>query len=603
MIGWDFLLSLLPEPHAIGHHNNAPVFRQWVPPRTNQVDEEHFWRVTRAAYELCLKRVEAEPSLWAGLVEHLDDLPASYREEAYALLERDRGRLSEDEQFTAWGALDHLARRHREYAEAKWALGAEERKRLEEVAASLRPTRASLSERWLFDDSMPDLGIRKASDRDNYEEELARLRADAVRAIWDEGGLDGLLSVAQHVKTPWSLGYASGSTLDLPLEQLASLLDADTKPVSEFATAAVQARTKGNFSELKPLADHFERRADVQARILLMADDLPNAWAAVEAAGKEVDAKYWAGFYPFGRGSDFPLVNETARKLIDHRRWATALDLMSHFVKHGNLDVDLIIEAFTSMLYEGDPEMRVLSKYEITNLMTYLRESDRVDDSNLIRLEWQLLPALDSNPDTSTLQHTLSESPEFFVEVISLLYRPKMETEERTATEAEKNMAGNAWRLLHEWKRVPGTVDATHAVDLEALVAWVTEARELLKRADRLDVGESQIGQVLAHSPADADGTWPSKAVRDFLEAHGSEEVLSGFRTGTYNKRGVTSRGVTEGGAQEYELADRYAKWADASKAQWPKTARVLRDLSEGYRREGQQNDEEAQRIQEGFRL
>lgn len=335
----------------------------------------------------------------------------------------------------------------------------------------------------------------------------------------------------------------------------------------------------------------------------LMVDDLPKAWTAAEAAGTEVDAKYWSGFYPFGRGADFPLVNETARKLVEHRRWATALDLMSHFVKNGNLDEELVIEAFTSMLREGDPEMRVLSQYEITNLVTFLRESDRVEDGNLARLEWQLLPALDSHPDTSTLQRTLSESPEFFVEVISLIYRPRTATEERTATEGEKNMAGNAWRLLHEWKRVPGTVDATHEVDLDALVAWATKARELLKEADRLDVGESQIGQVLAYSPADEDGTWPAKAVRDFLEAHGSKKVLSGLSMGAYNKRGVTSRGMTEGGTQEYKLAERYAKWADATKAQWPKTARVLRDLADGYRSEGQQNDEEAQRVQEGFRL
>ncbi|MEJ1230882.1 MAG: hypothetical protein WDM88_10205 [Galbitalea sp.] len=297
-----------------------------------------------------------------------------------------------------------------------------------------------------------------------------------------------------------------------PLEAVADLLDNDTKSVSDFATAAVRARTKGDFAELEPLVDHFEGRPNVQARILLMVDDLPKAWAAAESAGTEVDAKYWSGFYPFGRGADFPLVNETARKLVEHRRWATALDLMSHFVKNGNLEAELVIEAFTSMLREGDPEMRVLSQYEITNLVTFLRESDRVEDGTLARLEWQLLPALDSHPDTSTLQRTLSESPEFFVEVISLIYRPRTATEERTATEGEKNMAGNAWRLLHEWKRVPGTVDATHQVDFDALVAWSTRARELLKKADRLDVGESQFGQVLAYSPADEDGTWPGES-------------------------------------------------------------------------------------------
>ncbi|MEJ1230881.1 MAG: hypothetical protein WDM88_10200 [Galbitalea sp.] len=159
--------------------------------------------------------MEAEPSLWPGLIGHLDDLPTTYRDDAYAQLETTRNRFTEDEQFAAWEALDKLARRHREHAETKWALAAEDRERLEEVAAGLRPAPASLSERWLFDDSMPDLGIKKASDRDNYEEELAGLRANAVRAIWSEGGLDVLLEVAQQIKEPWSFGYSFGATLDL----------------------------------------------------------------------------------------------------------------------------------------------------------------------------------------------------------------------------------------------------------------------------------------------------------------------------------------------------------------------------------------------------
>lgn len=606
MIGWNLLVSLLPERHAVGHFNATPTFRQWAPPRTNQIDEEHYWKVTRAVFELCLERVRIEPSLWPSLIEHLDDLPASYQEEAYALLETDRDRYTEDELFVTWQALDALARRHREYADAEWALPIEEHKKLEALAASLRPNRASLSARWLFDDSMPNLGIKKTTDRDDYEDELARLRGNAVREIWDEGGLDLLIDVARCVNSPRSLGYAAGGALKLPLEKVAGLLDADSHSSSEFALAALRATTNGDLTSLEPLVDRFGGRPSVQARLLLMAEDLPRAWAIAESTSAEVDAKYWAGFYPFGRGTDFPLVNETARKLADHGRWATALDLMSHFIKNGNLNEALVVEAFTSMLQEGDPEMRVLSEYEITNLLNFLRESGRVDSGTLVRLEWQLLPALNSQPGPSTLQRTLSESPEFFVEVIAMLYRPKTQEGDQgegTPTEAERNVAGNAWHLLHEWKRLPGTVEETQAIDFDVLVAWVTRARDLLREADLLEVGESQIGQVLAHAQADEDGTWPVRAVRDFLEAHGSKYVLGGFSMGAYNKRGVTSRGVTDGGVQEYALADNYTRWADATKVRWPKTSRVLREVADGYRNEGQLNDERAQRIQEGFGL
>lgn len=338
MIGWSFLLSLLPQTQGVGQYSRTPVFRQWAPPRPNRVDQEHFFKVTRAVYELCLARVEAEPSLWPGLVGHLDRLPTNYREEAYALLERDGSGFTEDQRSAVWEAVEALARHHREYADADWALGVEDRVRLEEVAAGLEPKRASLSQRWLFDNSMPDVGIKQASSLVNYEEELTRMRAEAIRAIWEEGGLESLLDFAQHVKAPRLVGRSTGDTLDLSLQSVAGFLDADTKSVSEFAFGAVRAITMGDYDPLTQLTGQFEGRPEVQARILLMVNDLPEAWAAAAAAGSEVDAKYWAGFIPLGRGPDFPLVNETARKLVEHRRWATALDLMSYFIKTGNVD-------------------------------------------------------------------------------------------------------------------------------------------------------------------------------------------------------------------------------------------------------------------------
>ena len=70
---------------------------------------------------------------------------------------------------------------------------------------------------------------------------------------------------------------------------------------------------------------------------------------------------------------------------------------------------------------------------------------------------------------------------------------------------------------------------------------------------------------------------------------------------GTFNKRGITSRGATEGGQQEFELAARYRDWAARVVADSPKTARVLRSLADGYDEEGRRQDEQAQRLREGF--
>ena len=87
------------------------------------------------------------------------------------------------------------------------------------------------------------------------------------------------------------------------------------------------------------------------------------------------------------------------------------------------------------------------------------------------------------------------------------------------------------------------------------------------------------------------DGTWPTLAVRTALERHDRDDMRRGFADGIYNKRGVTMRGLTDGGKQEYELADSFDGWAALLSDKWPRTAAVLRAVAEDYRAQGQRED------------
>jgi hypothetical protein len=136
-----------------------------------------------------------------------------------------------------------------------------------------------------------------------------------------------------------------------------------------------------------------------------------------------------------------------------------------------------------------------------------------------------------------------------------------------------------------------------------ALNEWLEEARRLLADVDRIEVGELQIGEVLAHAPEDPDGTFPTLPVRDVLEAAPNDRLERGFSIGLFNKRGITSRGLTDGGKQEYNLAAKYQSWAGAVQATHPRTASALRDLAESYREEGRRNDDEVRRYLEGLDL
>lgn len=133
-------------------------------------------------------------------------------------------------------------------------------------------------------------------------------------------------------------------------------------------------------------------------------------------------------------------------------------------------------------------------------------------------------------------------------------------------------------------------------MDGEHLRAWVQDARLALTESDRADIGDELIGQTLAASPPGADGVWPAEPVRTIIESIGSPNIESGIHTGVRNDGGTTTRGVFDGGKQEWELAATYRDWAARTSTQWPRTSRILRGLAESYEQEARREDTEAAR-------
>lgn len=108
-------------------------------------------------------------------------------------------------------------------------------------------------------------------------------------------------------------------------------------------------------------------------------------------------------------------------------------------------------------------------------------------------------------------------------------------------------------------------------------------------------IGDEVIGQSFAYSPVGSVGNWPAEPVRDLLEAIGSRELGNGFILGRLNSRGVTTRGVYDGGDQERTLAKQYRDWSARTMTDWPRSARVLKSIVESYERDAQCEDIEAE--------
>jgi hypothetical protein len=171
--------------------------------------------------------------------------------------------------------------------------------------------------------------------------------------------------------------------------------------------------------------------------------------------------------------------------------------------------------------------------------------------------------------------------------------QPAKADKEVSAEDSQR--AENAYRLLGSWKDVPGGRD-DQTVDEKTLLAWVQRARSLAEDCGLLEICDSRIGEVFAYAPVESDGSWPCIPVRDTLEEIGkdTDEVFQGFHVGIYNKRGMFSKTMREGGAQERALAEKYREFADASGIEWPKTAATLRRIADEYEEFARREDAQA---------
>lgn len=612
-VAWRLMLALLPESHGIAHSTHAPSYRQWKPPE-KPVLMRDYWGFIRALVERILSDVGADASRWVELIPKLDDVPADLRKQIVGKLEtlESESKLIEADRAQVWEALEDLVRRHREFSDAEWALPASEIDPLSELAGRFKPSSPLIKHRWLFDDHMPSIeGFRRSDDWDASGAELARVRKEAMAEIAATAGWEELLTFARQAKVPSAVGIAlSEANVAKHEAEILKLLDSGAGAELAFARAYVANEIKKRPSWVDELLTEVSLSPRQRARLLLSLWDLEKEWAALAKEKPEVAEEYWRDFPRFPGRIGAKQLLTVVRGLRSVGRIGAALDLLAMCLpKEDDPELaELAADSLQHFLDQGGQDAEVNpADYDFVRLFEYMDRSLAAE--RIARLEWSYLPVLKHSDRKFALHRMMADSPDFFVDLITKVFRARGEAteanaeeeeDETTPDEATRNIALNAYRLLDSWKFVPG-LNEDGQLDADKLRAWVSRARAELSRLKRRAVGDSQIGRVLAYSPAHADGLWPAIPVRDLLEELQSPELENGLKVEIYNQRGVTTRGPESGGAQERELAARYRADADRLADRWPRTAALLRSVGDSYEREARREDEDAERWRKGL--
>jgi hypothetical protein len=281
-------------------------------------------------------------------------------------------------------------------------------------------------------------------------------------------------------------------------------------------------------------------------------------------------------------------------KLLEASRPQAAIDCLHYrLYKKMPLDSTRIVRALLDAVSTKEPA-HSMDTYHITELIKALQNDTQTDVNDLFGVEWAYLPLLNrhSGAAPKLLAKSLSTQPNFFCEVIRLIYRSEHEDKQEEALDEKRAaIATNAWRLLQEWKRPPGLQeDGTFSEkDFES---WLESVNGQCKESGHLKAAMIKIGAVLLYCPADPQGLWIDQAAARALNAKDAEDMRSGFRTEVFNSRGV--HWVDPTGKPEYEIAAEWREKANAiENAGFPRFAAILRELAGSYEREAERIIEE----------
>ncbi|MEM7473977.1 MAG: helix-turn-helix transcriptional regulator [Planctomycetota bacterium] len=602
---WKILFSLLPSTHSHTGMNHRPVWQPWLAEWTEGTTNRDYWLQIEAAASLIEELVQLDSARWQHVLEEISSIPEESRNRLIAKLGQfPVGNLQEDQRRAFVEQLRKTVRLNRDHADTKWALPSSAVDKLDQAITKFQSEDLCERYAWLFAPWVKLDGFR--GEFKAMEEEVDRRRESALSEIINAQGFAGALTLAAIAEAPGRVGYtlaAIGQFSDDSI--LPGLWNSDLESEQNVASGFARARIfHSGLDWVKSLS--LEKWNDKDVALLLSHAQFSSAvWEMAEEFDASVAKEYWSIVTPYGRNDlSISELEFSTSQLIQANRPERAIELLA-FVAHDKIEISRhavtsALRACLEWMTHSNSNLQAETLRTIQDLFGWLQESITYDESEstrqLAQLEWEYLGILDGFAALpSTLIRSLSSNPQFFGDLIGLIFRPEHEEpEKRKLSPVEESRASQAFRLLMNWKRVPGLQD-DGTVDEEELSAWVETARGICRESGHLGVADSTIGEMFASWPhEDSAAQWPCEEICDVIDDIKSDDLERGFQIGIFNSRGVTSRGPFDGGDLERREAEKFRNWAESVDVDWPRTAACLRAVAKSYELDAQREDARA---------
>ena len=606
-IGWQICIAQFQAGSKIGHYSHRPRWRSDASGAGRSVTRREFDEFRRKALALALARPEHNQNTLGELVERLPDMSEENQtlvwdlidtwadsdadEKAIASLRERIRRLA----FTRRGRLHGLKDATKDRAHIAYK--------------KLQPRDPVVRHTWLFAQHWVEPSSDEIEDGNfdhtKHEEKIRMSRAEAMKDIWIDCGFEGVKILLSRSDAPETIGDSLGLNITTVnarrdfLRQCLSITGDLERKIEGCIQGFLMSVADGALGALLSAVCE-DMNTDRIVRLFRCAPFKQDTWRLLDQYSQEIRDRYWQEVVPqWNHHSEEELIEIIDRLLGVQRPRAAFHAVRLDWPQVETLRLKRLLLAVATVDAEPADWYRP-EGYDLSYALDALGGRTGVSPEEMAQLEFMFITALeDSKHGIPNLERQIAESPALFVQVLALAFKRNDDGQDPPEwhienSERRDDLAIAAYSLFDQIERIPGT-ESEGKVNAEKLLDWIAEARQLCAEHGRVELGDQKIGELLSRAPAEEDGSWPCLPVCEAMEKIASQHIGKGFNIGVFNGRGVSSRGIDEGGMQERALAAKYRGWAQQRALDHPYVSSILERIAAGYDREAEEEDTEVE--------
>ncbi len=589
-VGWATLINAYP-PLTGAHvaERPLPLFRPWGQGVKRIATCGERDKFVAEMERLLLAHVGDDVDRWASIIEAIARLSPDARQQALEMLHHQTDTIRRHPKSDEiWDELRRKLNHQRRFPNGVGAMPPSDLEQLEAVYEQLTPSDPAAANVWPFT-YWPALPSGESHIDEDFQRKAEEARSSAIKAAYQQGGDEAVVSVAENAQAPSFVGTAFADSVDAETAVTFAIkhLNADNQGVQSMAIGILT----GLFQQSGWLAldDAIGRaktagfKPQTVSRVFLSVRPSREAWTRLDLEDHSVQSCYWEQVQSFWLPRDDTAVY-IAEKLLEVER-APAVASWGHELPLGDEILIRTLEQLpqvptTSKDFDPDAQSII---YGTVDMLKKLDESPNVDDAKIAHLEMALLPMIphleEWGRDNWAIYRVIAREPLVFADFLATVFKPDGQSNAKQAAESNPRAMTLFVQMMFGSGEMPGKA-ADGTVDYETLSNWVGEARRLCAERELSATGDDCIGRLLAKSPAGEDGIEPCEAVRKLLENVRAPDIRTGFAAAKSRYAGAVSATLFADKASEYR------KQADAVKSKWPATSRMLRSVAESWQQE-----------------